>query len=37
MDITIPSGNTGISPGPVLSEFKEVNVPTEDKIKVQFG
>ena len=29
MDITIPSGNTGISPGPVLSEFKEVNVPTK--------
>ena len=29
MDITIPAGNTGISPGPVLSEFKEVNVPTK--------
>jgi len=28
-DIIIPSGNTGISPGPVLSEFKEVNVPTK--------
>ncbi|MDQ5869169.1 MAG: 50S ribosomal protein L10 [Thermoproteota archaeon] len=28
-DIMIPSGNTGISPGPVLSEFKEVNVPTK--------
>jgi large subunit ribosomal protein L10 len=27
-DITIPSGNTGITPGPVLSEFKEANVPT---------
>ena len=29
MEITIPAGNTGISPGPVLSEFKEVNVPTK--------
>lgn len=28
-DITIPSGNTGITPGPVLSEFKEANVPTK--------
>jgi large subunit ribosomal protein L10 len=28
-DITIPSGNTGISPGPVLSEFKEANVATK--------
>ncbi len=27
-DITISSGNTGISPGPVLSEFKQANVPT---------
>jgi large subunit ribosomal protein L10 len=27
-DITIPAGNTGIPPGPVLSEFKEVKVPT---------
>ncbi len=28
-EILIPSGNTGISPGPVLSEFKEANVPTK--------
>jgi large subunit ribosomal protein L10 len=28
-DITIPAGNTGITPGPVLSEFKEANVPTK--------
>src|SRR5688500_2265180 len=28
-DITIPAGNTGIPPGPVLSEFKEVKVPTK--------
>jgi len=28
-DITIPAGNTGISPGPVLSEFKEANVLTK--------
>lgn len=28
-DITIPAGNTGISPGPVLSEFKEANVSTK--------
>jgi large subunit ribosomal protein L10 len=27
-DITVSSGNTGISPGPVLSEFKQANVPT---------
>ncbi len=26
--ILIPAGNTGIPPGPVLSEFKAVNVPT---------
>lgn len=26
--ITIPAGNTGIPPGPVLSEFKAVKVPT---------
>jgi large subunit ribosomal protein L10 len=26
--VTIPAGNTGITPGPVLSEFKEANVPT---------
>jgi large subunit ribosomal protein L10 len=28
-DISIPAGNTGITPGPVLSEFKEANVPTK--------
>jgi len=28
-DITIPECNTGIPPGPVLSEFKEVKVPTK--------
>ncbi len=27
--ITISAGNTGIAPGPVLSEFKEANVPTK--------
>jgi len=27
-EIFIPSGNTGITPGPVLSEFKSANVPT---------
>jgi large subunit ribosomal protein L10 len=26
--IFVPSGNTGITPGPVLSEFKTANVPT---------
>ena len=28
-EIIIPAGNTGINPGPVLSEFKEANVPTK--------
>ncbi len=27
-EITVPAGNTGIAPGPVLSEFKEANVAT---------
>jgi large subunit ribosomal protein L10 len=27
-DILIPSGNTGLPPGPVLSEFKESKIPT---------
>jgi large subunit ribosomal protein L10 len=27
-EILIPAGNTGITPGPVLSEFKEANVAT---------
>ncbi|MGQ9781314.1 MAG: 50S ribosomal protein L10 [Nitrososphaeria archaeon] len=28
-EIMIPAGNTGLAPGPVLSEFKEANVPTK--------
>lgn len=28
-EITVQAGNTGITPGPVLSEFKEANVPTK--------
>jgi large subunit ribosomal protein L10 len=28
-EIFVPSGNTGITPGPVLSEFKSANVPTK--------
>lgn len=28
-ELIIPAGNTGINPGPVLSEFKESNVPTK--------
>lgn len=28
-DIVVPAGNTGIAPGPVLSEFKVANVPTK--------
>ncbi len=28
-EIFVPSGNTGITPGPVLSEFKTANVPTK--------
>lgn len=28
-EIMIPGGDTGITPGPVLSEFKEANVPTK--------
>jgi large subunit ribosomal protein L10 len=28
-DIMVPAGNTGIAPGPVLSEFKVANVPTK--------
>jgi large subunit ribosomal protein L10 len=28
-EISIPAGNTGITPGPVLSEFKEANIPTK--------
>ena len=29
MQIIIPAGNTGLAPGPVLSEFKEANVATK--------
>jgi large subunit ribosomal protein L10 len=28
-EIIVPAGNTGIAPGPVLSEFKAANVPTK--------
>lgn len=28
-DIVIPAGNTGLQPGPILSEFKEVGVSTK--------
>lgn len=28
-DIVIPAGNTGIPPGPVISEFHEVGIPTK--------
>jgi len=28
-EIVIPAGNTGLPPGPVLSEFKEAKVPTK--------
>ena len=28
-EIIVPAGNTGIAPGPVLSEFKVANVPTK--------
>lgn len=28
-ELVIPAGNTGINPGPVLSEFKESKVPTK--------
>lgn len=28
-EIIVPAGNTGITPGPVLSEFKEANVQTK--------
>ncbi|MDD9809157.1 MAG: 50S ribosomal protein L10, partial [Thaumarchaeota archaeon] len=29
VDVTIPAKNTGIAPGPMLTEFKEANVPTK--------
>jgi large subunit ribosomal protein L10 len=28
-DVVLPAGNTGMPPGPVLSEFKEMKVPTK--------
>ena len=28
-ELVVPAGNTGINPGPVLSEFKESKVPTK--------
>jgi large subunit ribosomal protein L10 len=28
-DVVLPAGNTGMPPGPVLSEFKEIKVPTK--------
>src|ERR671934_238727 len=28
-EIAVPAGNTGIAPGPVLSEFKVANIPTK--------
>ncbi|MCS7116977.1 MAG: 50S ribosomal protein L10 [Nitrososphaerota archaeon] len=28
-DIVIPAGNTGIPPGPILSDFKALNIPTK--------
>ena len=28
-NITIPSGNTGLPPGPIISEFGEVKIPTK--------
>lgn len=29
MDVVVESRNTGIAPGPMLSEFKEANIPTK--------
>jgi large subunit ribosomal protein L10 len=29
MDITVPAKNTGIAPGPMLTEFKEAGIPTK--------
>lgn len=28
-DILVPAGNTGLAPGPILSEFREVKIPTK--------
>lgn len=29
MDVVIPAKNTGVAPGPILTDFKEANVPTK--------
>ncbi|MCH9657376.1 50S ribosomal protein L10 [archaeon] len=29
MDVTVPEKNTGIAPGPMLTEFKEAGIPTK--------
>ncbi|MFQ5762422.1 MAG: 50S ribosomal protein L10 [Candidatus Bathyarchaeia archaeon] len=29
MDIVIPAGNTGLPPGPIISEFTEMEIPTK--------
>lgn len=29
MDVTVPAKNTGIAPGPMLTEFKEAGIPTK--------
>jgi large subunit ribosomal protein L10 len=28
IDVTVPSGNTGLAPGPIIGEFTEVGLPT---------
>jgi Ribosomal protein L10 len=28
-DIVVPAGNTGLAPGPILSEFREAKIPTK--------
>ena len=28
VDVTVPSGNTGLAPGPIIGEFTEVGLPT---------
>ncbi len=30
MDVVIPPKNTGIAPGPMLTDFKENNIPYKD-------
>ena len=36
IDIVVPEKNTGIAPGPMLTEFKEAKIPTK-LIREQFG